>query len=255
MLAMDVPFYAPLAIVQIGEPPAAIAAEVGEQYQWFVDKLALQSQDYVLIRPDRGDLLPDPDLISAAIITGSWAMVTDHASWSESAAAWIRKVHGLALPLLGVCYGHQLIAYALGGTVAYNQRGWETGLQPVRLMVQTDNDPLLSGLPAQFEAWLSHLQTVLQPPAQATVLACSPQDDCQIIRYSPQACSLQFHPEFSRSLMACCLRHSTRSGAQEQLAKIQSLAEPEWPSLILDRFCQIWRQNQFVPAHIGVRCA
>ncbi|WP_413741809.1 glutamine amidotransferase [Sodalis sp. RH15] len=241
---MDLPFYAPLAIVQMGEPPTAIAAEVGEQYQWFVDRLGLESHEYVLIRPYRGDRLPDPDRISAAIITGSWSMVTDHAPWSEITAAWIRGVHALELPLLGICYGHQLIAYALGGVVADNPRGWEGGLQQVRITARADDDPLLGGLPGQFAVWLSHLQTVLRPPAEARVLAVSPRDDCQIIRYSPQTFSLQFHPEFSRSLMASCLRHSTRSGAKEQLASLQSQTEPEWPALILQRFYENWRNNR-----------
>ncbi len=241
---MDVPFYAPLAIVQMGEPPAAIAAEVGEQYQWFVDRLGLKSHEYLLIRPYRGDRLPDPGRISAAIITGSWSMVTDHAPWSENTASWIRGVHALKMPLLGVCYGHQLIAYALGGIVADNPRGWEGGLQQVRLAARTDGDPLLNGLPGQFAVWLSHLQTVVRPPAEAQVLATSPQDDCQIIRYSPHTFSLQFHPEFSRSLMASCLRHSSRHGARAQLENLQSLAEPEWPSLILRRFYQNWNNNR-----------
>ncbi|XBS70170.1 glutamine amidotransferase [Acerihabitans sp. KWT182] len=241
---MGVAFYAPLAIVQMGEPPAAIAAEVGEQYRWFVDRLGLQESEYVLIRPYRGDRLPEPDEISAAIITGSWSMVTDHAPWSEITAAWIRGVHALERPLLGICYGHQLIAYALGGTVADNPRGWEGGLQQVRMTASTDGCPLLEGLPRQFAVWLSHLQTVLRPPAEAQVLAVSPQDDCQIIRYSPYTFSLQFHPEFSRPLMASCLRHSTRDGARERLAALPSLEEPEWPSLILRRFYENWRSSR-----------
>lgn len=241
---MDLSSYAPLAIVQMGEPPAAIAAEVGEQYQWFVGKLGLQAQEFILIRPYRGDSLPDPDQISAVIITGSWSMVTDHAPWSEITAAWVREVHARAIPLLGVCYGHQLIAYALGGTVADNPRGWEGGLQQVRMTARIDNDPLLSGLPGQFTVWLSHLQTVVRPPAQAQVLACSPQDDCQILRYGPHAFSLQFHPEFSRSLMTSCLRHSTRPGAKDRLTAIREAAEPEWPSQILRRFLDMWRQNR-----------
>ncbi|TKI06168.1 glutamine amidotransferase [Martelella alba] len=233
----------PLVIVQMGEPPAAVAAEVGKQYQWFVSKLGLQMREFILIRPYRGDALPDPGNLSAVIITGSWSMVTDHAPWSEMTAVWVREIHQRAIPLLGVCYGHQLIAYALGGTVADNPHGWEGGLQQVQMIGQEEADPLFFGLPRQFTAWLSHRQTVVCPPAQARVLACSSQDACQILRYGPYAYSLQFHPEFNQALMVSCLRHSRHPGARERLPAVSAAAEPEWPALILRRFQDVWRHR------------
>lgn len=66
--------------------------------------------------------------LSAALLSGSWAMVTDRADWSERTAAWVRGAVADGLPLLGVCYGHQLMSYALGGNVGDNPAGWERGL-------------------------------------------------------------------------------------------------------------------------------
>ncbi|MCU5774798.1 glutamine amidotransferase [Erwiniaceae bacterium BAC15a-03b] len=194
---------APLAIIQLEVPPAAVSAQVGEQSHWFVQALQLQPQDYIVVRPHLGEQLPDFDQVSAAILSGSWAMVTDHADWSERTAAWVRGAIEQQLPLLGVCYGHQLMSYALGGEVADNPRGWERGLKPVENLAP--GDTLLSALPAQFEAWLSHRQSVVQPPAGAQVLARSALDECQIIRYSPTALSVQFHPEFDAQIMTACL--------------------------------------------------
>lgn len=195
----------PLALIQLEVPPANVVAQIGEQPDWFIDALDLQPHEYVIIRPHLGESLPDFSQISGAILSGSWAMVTDHAEWSERSAAWVRAALEAELPLLGVCYGHQLMAYALGGKVGDNPQGWERGLLPLICTAQAQRDPLLASLPATFHAWLSHRQTVITPPPQAQVLARSDKDCCQIVRYSPQALSVQFHPEFSQRIMRACL--------------------------------------------------
>lgn len=195
----------PLALIQLEVPPESVVARVGEQPSWFIDALDLAASDYIIVRPHLGEPLPAFDRISGAILSGSWAMVTDHAEWSERSAAWVRAAIDAELPLLGVCYGHQLMAYALGGKVADNPLGWERGRLPLTCEVTATNDPLLSALPRDFSVWLSHRQSVVTPPPQAQILAASAKDRCQILRYSPQALSVQFHPEFSASVMQACL--------------------------------------------------
>ncbi|EXU76181.1 glutamine amidotransferase [Erwinia mallotivora] len=222
----------PLAIIQLEVPPDAVKTLTGDQYHWFVAALGLQPDEYIVVRPDLGDALPDPACVAAAVLTGSWAMVTDHADWSERTAAWIRSAVEHSLPLLGVCYGHQLMAYALGGQVADNPRGWEGGLQQLVADAACRQDPLLAPLPEQFTAWLSHRQSVLRAPQGAQVLAKSALDDCQIIRYSPSALSFQFHPEFTAEIMAAC--------ASTPLP--ESHAEPLWPRRMLQVFWQQQRQ-------------
>ncbi len=234
---MTSPAKAPLAIIQLGEPPAAIAARQGQQHNWFIRALALNARDYRLIRPDLGDPLPEGGTVSGAILTGSWAMVTDRAGWSEGAAAWVRTAFSQELPLFGVCYGHQLMAHALGGEVGDNPRGWEGGRQGIDLLPDGLADPLLAGLPARFGAWLSHRQTVLCPPPQARVLATSRLDDCQILRYGPQAFSVQFHPEFTAAVMDACLRASGRT-ATPAGPGARPDNDAEWPLALLRRFYQ-----------------
>ena len=129
-------------------------------------------------------------------------MVTDREVWSEYTAHWIRHAMEQKLPLLGICYGHQLISHALGGVVGYHPSGREIGQLPIQLHEEAKLDPLLADLPQSFMANLTHEQSVLQPPKQATVLASSEHDAHQILRYSPEALSLQFHPEFSTEVMS-----------------------------------------------------
>lgn len=229
----------PLAIIQLETPPPAVSDIVGDQQLWFVQALGLSAGEYIVVRPDLGETLPDPATISAAILSGSWAMVTDHADWSERTAAWIRYLVEQQLPLLGVCYGHQLMAYALGGKVGDNPQGWERGLQQLEASPARQSDPLLASLPTRFSAWLSHRQSVLVAPPGAQVLAHSALEPCQIIRYTPQALSVQFHPEFTGEIMTACLQSSLGEAQAHTLMRNQP--EPEWPRQLLQDF---WQQRQ-----------
>lgn len=229
----------PLAIIQLENPPQQVIDSVGAQPVWFVQALDLAEDQYIIVRPHLGEALPEPGTISAAILTGSWAMVTDRADWSERTAEWVRGAMARSLPLLGVCYGHQLMAYALGGQVGDNPNGWERGLQQLTVATDSPHDPLVASLPPRFTAWLSHRQSVLVPPGGAEVLAGSAQDRCQIIRYSAHALSVQFHPEFTQRIMSACLRNSV--GAAQASETLAGCQEPEWSLRILQDF---WHQQQ-----------
>ena len=231
----------PLAIIQLEIPPAPVRARIGEQARWFIDALQLAPQDYIICRPHLGETLPEFAAVSGAILSGSWSMVTDHADWSERTAAWLRAAMDHALPLFGVCYGHQLMAWALGGQVGDNPCGWERGALPVTLLPGAQSDALLQALPSQFPAWLSHRQTVLTPPPGARVLARSASDSCQIIRYGPQALSVQFHPEFNAQLMQACLPADSDFDAAAQ-------PDTAMARLILQRFWQSLRLAQQISA-------
>ncbi|HEX5757463.1 MAG TPA: glutamine amidotransferase, partial [Arenimonas sp.] len=114
-----------------------------------------------------GAELPDRRGYAGVFITGSGAMVTDREPWSERSADWLRDAAHAGLPLFGICYGHQLIAHALGGEVGYNPRGREMGTVPVALHPAAADDPLFAGMGQSIDAHATHLQTVLRPPSDA----------------------------------------------------------------------------------------
>lgn len=196
----------PLLLIQTGEAPDPIRAQFGGFADWFREAMRLQPGQMQVVRVDRGGALPSPGGVPGAVITGSAAMVTERADWSERTAAWIRAAMEAQTPMFGVCYGHQLMAHALGGRVDVLPGGREVGTQDIDVLPPGADDHLLHGLPASFAGHTTHVQSVLEVPAGAQVLARSARDPRQILRHGPHAVSTQLHPEFSAAVMRAYLR-------------------------------------------------
>lgn len=191
----------PILIIRTGRAPAGIRGRFGDFPQWFRVAARLAGARTRSVDVESGETLPDPRDVAGAIITGSAAMVTERPAWSERTAGWIRDAMDAELPMFGVCFGHQLMAHALGGKVDYLPGGREIGTQTITRLAAAEHDALAGGLPPQFRAHTTHEQSVLEPPPGAIVLARSARDPNQLLRYGPHALSSQFHPEFSADVM------------------------------------------------------
>lgn len=230
-----------IVIVQTGTAVPSVRRRFGDFAAWFRRGLGLAPRQTQVLRVDRGAQLPRPRDVAGAVITGSGAMVSDRLDWSEATAAWLRRAVDADVPLLGVCYGHQLLAHALGGRVGYNPHGREMGTVRIERSRHQD-DALLGDLPAVFDAQATHLQTVLRPPRDAVVLAYSAQDRCQAIRYAPYAWGVQFHPEFGVAQMRAYIR--ARDGALENegfdvAAMLREVRATPQAKAVLRRFAKL----------------
>lgn len=192
-------------VVEMGSPPKDMTEVFGAQGQWFRHALSGENIELSICSPSSGEQLPAAEDFDLAILTGSWSMVTDREEWSERTRQWIVDMFQQKKQLFGVCYGHQLMADALGGVVDYHPNGREIGRKAVTLLAAARKDPVLANFPDVFYANLSHEQTVVAPPPGAVVLAHSDHDPHQIIRYADHAISVQFHPEFTTALMKACI--------------------------------------------------
>jgi GMP synthase (glutamine-hydrolysing) len=143
----------------------------------------------------------NPNDYRGIIITGSLSMATDLEPWTRVLLDWLTKAADLGIPILGICYGHHLMAMVYGGCVDYHPAGMELGSHEIVLAPGARNHPLLSALPDKFPAHLVHSQTVITPPSGAKVLARSNHDPHQILSYGEKVLTCQFHPEFPAPFM------------------------------------------------------
>lgn len=191
-----------LLIIKTGSTYDSLRTIRGDFDDWVLRRLGGQCRRQIAVADVVSDFaLPEPSECSGVIITGSHAMVTDHAVWSERSAEWLKEAVGRGIPTLGICYGHQLLAYALGGVVGVNPRGLELGTVVVNLTVAGSHDALLGGFQGPFKAHMCHHQSVLQLPHGAVPLAFSRKEPCAAFSFNGCAWGVQFHPEFDGRIM------------------------------------------------------
>ena len=99
--------------------------------QWFADVFDSQVTWRVIDAPS-GDVLPPVEDIESLVVTGSPVSVYERLPWSVACSDWLGRVWKREVPILGVCYGHQLLADALGGRVSPSPQGREMGAIHVR---------------------------------------------------------------------------------------------------------------------------
>jgi GMP synthase (glutamine-hydrolysing) len=137
----------------------------------------------------------------AVIIAGSLASAYDSDAWITQLTRYIHEWVEKDIPMLGVCFGHQLIAQALGGTVQPNPKGWELGRVPIYLTEKGTEDYLFKGCPDVFHAMQTHQDAVVELPPQAECLALSDLCGIQSFRIGEKIRTIQFHPEFNTLIM------------------------------------------------------
>ncbi len=188
-------------IFKTGSTFPDLARFSGDFDAWFSRGLGLHPTRIRVLEASNGHPLPKPEAAAAVVITGSHAMVTDREAWSERLAGWLKEAVPTGLPILGVCFGHQLLAHALGGKVDYRADGPEVGTVEVRLTEHGRQDPLLGGVDETFPAHATHAQSVVSLPPGAVHLAANDMEPHHAFRAGDRAWGLQFHPEFDVEIM------------------------------------------------------
>ncbi|MEE4113668.1 MAG: glutamine amidotransferase [Desulfobacteraceae bacterium] len=191
----------PILIVKAGGTYPDMASRYGDFEDWFTARMDRSTGAIETVSPFSGEPLPPAGSFGGIIITGSHDMVTDKKPWSEKTADWVKTAVHAETPLLGVCYGHQLLAHAMGGVVGDNPRGKEFGTVSIRLTPDGRRDRLFEGTPETFAAQACHSQSVLQLPAGAILLASSALDPHHAFIIGKRAWGVQFHPEFNGQML------------------------------------------------------
>lgn len=194
-----------LLIVKTGSAIAKARERFGDFEQWFAKAIGEERFDYVTVNVSSNEALPSREEAAdyaGVVVTGSPAMVSHRLDWSEATAQWLAEViTDDLLPVLGVCYGHQLMAHALGGRVGPNPDGRRMGMH--RFLLDNAEDDLLSPLAPEAMVHVTHLEVVLDPPTGARTLGRTEADDYHALHFGGRSWGVQFHPEFGAEIMRC----------------------------------------------------
>ncbi|MDY6923370.1 MAG: type 1 glutamine amidotransferase [Pseudomonadota bacterium] len=185
-----------VAIVKTGAPPPDLAARHGGYPAMFG---ALLGAGYEIETFDaQAGERPDAATFDAAIITGSPAGVYEAEPWIGELLDWIRDAKART-GLIGVCFGHQAMAQALGGRVEKSDRGWGVGLH--RYDVRSI-EPWMTPEAATVAIPASHQDQVVEKPTGARVLLGSAFTPFAGLAWDADAISFQGHPEFTPAYAA-----------------------------------------------------
>ncbi len=230
-----------IVIIKTGDSILSLVARLGDFEDWIIDNMGCDRLSVKVISVHRGEIPPDFDLIAGIVITGSHYPVTDRADWSEKTASWLVKAVQHDIPILGICFGHQILAHALGGKVGNTPGGPEFGTIPVSLAAAAIDDPILGNLPQTIEVQTSHYQSVLDLPPKAVSLAFSEKDPHAAIRFGPCVWGVQFHPEFDADIAAAYI-HEFKEMIEESDQDFATLSgsckDTITGGLILKRFAE-----------------
>jgi GMP synthase (glutamine-hydrolysing) len=186
----------PILIIKTGSTFPEISRDRGDFEDWIITGMGLERNKFLIVDVSQGESLPDYNDISGIVITGSHDNVTDHYDWSERTAHWLPEAVERKFPLLGICYGHQLLAYALGGQVEDNPNGLEFGAVEIKLTDAAKQDRLFSLLSSSVYFQATHTQSVIKLPINAKLLASTSLDPNHAFVVGDCCWGVQFHPEF-----------------------------------------------------------
>lgn len=188
---------------------------------------------------------PEPKNVAGIVVSGSPARLGDADAWMLRTAEALREAHVAGTPILGICFGHQLLGEALGGRVAPNPRGREIGT--VALEFQAP-DLLLDGIVEQPNVVMTHLDSVIELPPGSTVLRSTLQDPNAAIRFSATTWGVQFHPEMNAETVGYYLeerRADITSEGQDVDAILAARRESLFGKRLLERFAKFCSEGEF----------
>lgn len=163
-----------------------ISGDYGDMFQRL---LGSENVDVVVYDVVGGEIPDDPTECDAWVATGSFYSVNDDEEWIRHLEQFVREIAEARVPYVGICFGHQMLAKALGGTVEKSDRGWGVGVHDVEVSEE-------AGLGEGYRVILSHQEQVVTPPQGAEILGWSEHCPVSMFVVDDTMAGIQGHPEF-----------------------------------------------------------
>jgi GMP synthase (glutamine-hydrolysing) len=183
-----------IGILQTGHAPDALIGEAGDYPAMFarlLDGQGLEFRTWAVVDGEFPESIHDAE---GWLITGSRHGTYEDHPWIPPLEAFIRDAYAAAVPMVGICFGHQIIAQAMGGKVAKFPKGWSVGPTPYDF----DGETLV------LNAW--HQDQVVEKPPQAEVIASNDFCENAALLYNDRAFTVQAHPEFRSQFLDGLIR-------------------------------------------------
>lgn len=191
-----------VTIIETGRAPGRLSEDFPRYPRMFEALLSAADAGlrFETVSLVEGEALPDAAACEAVLITGSPAGVYDATPWMEPLRRFVRAAFAVETPMVGVCFGHQIIADAMGGDVRKSEKGWGVGRHTYQLL---QHRPWMAGAGASVSLAVSHQDQVITPPEGAVTLARSAHTEHAMLAYAQApVMSLQGHPEFEDDFVA-----------------------------------------------------
>jgi GMP synthase (glutamine-hydrolysing) len=190
-----------------------VSHEIDHTRRNFRRELPADLIEFTLVEGDR-PAAADTAAVDGFVVTGSRSSVYDEEPWLSPTREWVRTAIDRGLPGLGICFGHQLLADVLGGTVT-DMGEYELGYRGVD---RAGDDPLLDGLADPFTVFTTHSDTVTELPPGATLTA---ENDYGVHGFRKgRVFGLQSHPEYDLETAETVARGKSGSVPDEQLETV-----------------------------------
>ncbi len=221
-----------IGILQTGQSPDALRAEAGDYPDMFETLLAGRGLRFRRYHVEGDDFPERVDACEGWLITGSRHGAYEEHAFIPRLEGFLRAAYAAGVPIVGICFGHQILAQALGGTVARAPEGWVVGPQ--------DYD--FGGETLTLNAW--HRDQVTRLPPGARVTARNDQCAYAALAYGDSAMSVQAHPEFSDAFVEGLMRTRGPGLVPEPLmaAARARLGQPNSAAAIADRIARFFTQ-------------
>ena len=232
-----------VGILETGEVHQDLLEKHGDYPRMFAEMLGAvdPTLEFLTVRVVAGEALPDPRDADAWLITGSRHGVYDDLPWIGPLKDFVRASRAARVPMVGICFGHQILAEALGGRAVKSDKGWGLGVQSYEIVTKPS---WMADMPDRFAVRALHQDQIVALPEDATVLARSPHCEYAAVAYgdpeAPDAITLQPHPEYGSEFFDALL--TLRAGTVIPMdvadAARATLAvpvhSPDWARLIVD---------------------
>lgn len=195
------------------------------------------------------EAVPDITQFDGIIFSGSAAMVDENKPWMQPATKLILMALEKEIPLLCICFGHQLLGLACQALVGPNPKGRALGSRQVTII--KNDDILLQDKPTKLWVQTSHRDVILSKSPHFEVLATAPHDPFHMIKAGKNAWGVQFHPEWNTNIMQSYLEarravFDKEWGENATEKEILDIKVSDEASRILLRFVDICRQEHHI---------